>query len=79
MDRSGGILRKKSSYHQVQNFDDLIVIGYASKIFRNDEKANFIDQQRHLIPWRDSADGPKIDRCLHFLYKSNIKAPCSLI
>lgn len=65
MDRSGGILRKKSNYQLNQNFDDLLVIGYASKIFRDDAKANVIDQQRHLIPWRDT--DLKIDRCLNFL------------
>lgn len=43
-----GILRKKT---QKDNFDDLLVFGYACKLFRDDEKASYIDKGRHLIPW----------------------------
>ncbi|XP_037935496.1 protein suppressor of white apricot-like [Teleopsis dalmanni] len=30
---------------------DLLVFGYACKIFRDDDKAREIDQGKHLIPW----------------------------
>lgn len=33
------------------NFDDLLIVGYQSHIFRDDEKALFIDSEKHLIPW----------------------------
>ncbi|CAG9833994.1 unnamed protein product [Diabrotica balteata] len=53
-----GILRKTN---QTENFDDLLVFGYACKLFRDDEKALFIDQGKHLIPWMGD-DTLKIDR-----------------
>uniref|UniRef100_A0A6P7FMQ2 Protein suppressor of white apricot-like n=1 Tax=Diabrotica virgifera virgifera TaxID=50390 RepID=A0A6P7FMQ2_DIAVI len=52
-----GILRKTN---QTENFDDLLVFGYACKLFRDDEKALFIDQGKHLIPWMGD-DTLKID------------------
>ncbi|KRT80374.1 hypothetical protein AMK59_8728, partial [Oryctes borbonicus] len=43
-----GILRKKVI---PENHEDLLVFGYACKLFRDDEKAKYIDQGKHLIPW----------------------------
>ena len=31
--------------------EDMLVFGYACKLFRDDDKALFLDEGRHLIPW----------------------------
>ena len=34
-----------------EDLQNLIVFGYQCKLFRDDEKALFIDKGNHLIPW----------------------------
>lgn len=48
-----------------RNVDDLLVFGYACKIFRDDEKALHIDQGKHLIAWMGDST-LKIDRLINF-------------
>lgn len=42
---------------------DLLVFGYACKVFRDDAKAREIDQGKHLIPWMGD-NNLKIDRLI---------------
>lgn len=58
-----GILRKTTNYNVVDNYDDLLVFGYSCKIFRDDGKALYIDQGKHLIPWMGD-NQLKIDRLI---------------
>uniref|UniRef100_A0A1I8PZF0 SURP motif domain-containing protein n=1 Tax=Stomoxys calcitrans TaxID=35570 RepID=A0A1I8PZF0_STOCA len=58
-----GILRKTSTTEATvpERHMDLLVFGYACKIFRDDAKAREIDQGKHLIPWMNE-NSLKIDR-----------------
>uniref|UniRef100_W8B603 Protein suppressor of white apricot n=1 Tax=Ceratitis capitata TaxID=7213 RepID=W8B603_CERCA len=42
---------------------DLLVFGYACKLFRDDDKARDIDQGKHMIPWMGDTT-LKIDRLI---------------
>nr|CAG4638514.1 EOG090X07RL [Cyclestheria hislopi] len=58
-----GVLRHKPpvDLESKDKFEDLLVFGYACKLFRDDEKALYIDQGKHLIPWMGD-ENIKIDR-----------------
>ena len=57
-----GVLRRKAVETEIsKKFEDLLVFGYACKLFRDDEKASDIDQGKFLIPWMGD-DSIKIDR-----------------
>lgn len=61
-----GILRKVKNQQNAateKSFDDLLIFGYACKIFRDDDKARYIDQGKHLIPWMGD-NSLKIDRLI---------------
>ncbi|KAF5281900.1 hypothetical protein FQR65_LT14484 [Abscondita terminalis] len=53
-----GILRKRI---QKEKHEELLVFGYACKLFRDDVKALYVDQGKHLIPWMGE-ESLKIDR-----------------
>nr|CAG4634844.1 EOG090X07RL [Alona affinis] len=60
--RLRGVLRHKlDSEASKDKFEDLLVFGYACKLFRDDEKAASIDEGSLLIPWMGD-DTIKIDR-----------------
>nr|CAG4650228.1 EOG090X07RL [Sida crystallina] len=64
--RRGGLKKKKhailaDSSESKDKFEDLLVFGYACKLFRDDDKALQIDQGQLLIPWMGD-DAVKIDR-----------------
>lgn len=66
-----GILRKAKPQHTPDaHLDDLLVFGYACKIFRDNERASEIDHGKHLIPWMTD-NSLKIDRLIPSKRTSN--------
>ena len=64
-----GILRKTKPVVQAPDkFEDLLVFGYASKIFRDNERAKQIDHGKHLISWMGD-NSLKIDRLIILIIK----------
>ncbi|XP_037810556.1 LOW QUALITY PROTEIN: protein suppressor of white apricot [Lucilia sericata] len=57
---SSSSLSSTSNANEVRHVD-LLVFGYACKVFRDDAKARDIDQGKHLIPWMGD-NNLKIDR-----------------
>lgn len=56
MYRRGGGKKEQSRPAQEEDgaggrYAELLVFGYASKLFRDDERANYHEQGKHLIPW----------------------------
>uniref|UniRef100_A0A3Q4HTU0 Suppressor of white apricot N-terminal domain-containing protein n=1 Tax=Neolamprologus brichardi TaxID=32507 RepID=A0A3Q4HTU0_NEOBR len=41
----------KKDVSDSDKYADLLVFGYACKLFRDDEKALYHDHGKHLIPW----------------------------
>ncbi|KAK9503984.1 hypothetical protein O3M35_010433 [Rhynocoris fuscipes] len=54
-------LSRAQGNDESDNKSDLLVFGYACKIFRDDEKAELIENGSHLIPWMGD-EKLKIDR-----------------
>lgn len=56
---------RNTNIMSTKKLDDLLIFGYACKLFRDDEKALHIDQGRHLIQWTGD-NTLKIDRLIIF-------------
>lgn len=48
---SGASWKRTAGVGSVDPNEKLFLFGYSCKIFRDDEKAIYIDQGKHLIPW----------------------------
>lgn len=56
MHRRGGSKKDHQNKPRKEESDsskyaELLVFGYACKVFRDDERANFHEKGKHLIPW----------------------------
>lgn len=58
-----------------EDIQNLYIFGYQSKIFRDDEKAMFIDQGKHLIPWMGDSS-LMIDRSVNIVEPRNLICDC---
>jgi len=54
--------RSQAELARIQVLQDLFVFGYQCTLFRDDEKAEFIEEEQHLIPWMGD-DTNMVDRC----------------
>lgn len=46
----------KKDVSDSDKYADLLVFGYACKVFRDDERALFHEHGKHLIPWMGDKD-----------------------
>ena len=53
--------------NKYEGSNELLVFGYQCKVYRDDEKAKYIDGGKHLIPWMDDPS-LFIDRCVNTAY-----------
>ncbi|KAK2181752.1 hypothetical protein NP493_383g04028 [Ridgeia piscesae] len=49
--RKRPILKKRTAQEQKEDLESLFVFGYQCKVFKDDEKADYIERGKHLIPW----------------------------
>lgn len=49
--RKRPILKKRTTQEQKEDLESLLVFGYECKLFKDDEKAEYIEHGNHLIPW----------------------------
>ena len=44
-------VQQLTAQEQKEDLENLLVFGYQCKLFRDDEKAEYIEHGKHLIPW----------------------------
>lgn len=55
--------KQGNKIQQLKSHDDLLIFGYPCKVFRDDQKAAYVEDGRHLIPWM-GRPSLMIDRCV---------------